>query len=86
MANITLTTIVLLTLQKNHSYIYFPKRSRIFSKIVLMEIIVFIHKGCIKLIKSDSKDIYTCSVSTKIWRSTTVFNIDNNPIFFWASD
>ncbi len=31
--------------EKSFIYIYFPKRSRIFSKIVLMEIIVFINKG-----------------------------------------
>ncbi len=36
-------------------------------------------QGCIKLIKSDSKDIYECmTVSTKVLNSTTVFNIDNN--------
>ncbi len=74
----------------------------------LKEINTFIQQGCIKLIKSDSKDlqyifflinavllnflfikeswkIKYITFSTKIWSSTTVFNIDNNQKWFLSS-
>ncbi len=57
-------------------FIYFPK-SRIFSKvskIFLMKIIVFIQKGCIKLIKSDSKDIYTFIVFPQKYEAAQLFS------------